>query len=196
MRIVLEVAEVLKYMAAENLVHRDVKPGNIMLTHNAQVKLIDLGFCAQQDLQRPRGLARSGRSQYLSPEQAEGGASADLRSDIYSLGVTLFQLTVGRLPFEGPRATRRCCAKAVMESLSSPELKSRGLSPHLHYFIEKMMAKEADIRLPVVGGADSGHSVPAHLLRRLTQADGPFVGHLRVYEAPAENAVLELRAAP
>jgi serine/threonine protein kinase len=68
-----------------------------------------------------------------------------LRSDIYSLGVTLFQLTIGRLPFEG-EGDEDTLRKAVMESLKSPELKSRGLSPHLHYFIEKMMAKEAEVR--------------------------------------------------
>ena len=143
-QIVLEVAEVLMYMAEENLVHRDVKPGNIMLTDDARVKLIDLGFCARKDERNPEDSA-VGTVQYLSPEQAGGGAAADLRSDIYSLGVTLFQLTVGRLPFEGD-GNEETLRKAVMESLSSPELKSRGLSPHLHYFIEKMMAKEADVR--------------------------------------------------
>ena len=144
LRILLEVAEVLQYMASEDLVHRDVKPGNIMLTNNATVKLIDLGFCAEANESNPEDSA-IGTVQYLSPEQAEGGARADLRSDIYALGVTLFQLTVGRLPFEGERDEDTLRA-AVMDSLSSPELKSRGLSPHLHYFIEKMMAKEASER--------------------------------------------------
>ncbi len=144
LQIIVEVAEVLAYMSDQQLVHRDVKPGNIMLTNNAQVKLIDLGFCASQNERNP-GDSAVGTVQYLSPEQAEGGACADLRSDIYSLGVTLFQLTVGRLPFEG-EGDDDTLRKAVMESLSSPELKSRGLSPHLHYFIEKMMAKEAEVR--------------------------------------------------
>jgi eukaryotic-like serine/threonine-protein kinase len=144
LRVVLAVAEVLQYMASENLVHRDVKPGNIMLSSNAQVKLIDLGFCAEQNECNPEDSA-VGTVQYLSPEQAEGGARADLRSDIYALGVTLFQLTVGRLPFEGD-TDQDTLRRAVMDSLASPELKSRGLSPHLHYFIEKMMAKEAEVR--------------------------------------------------
>lgn len=144
LQILLEVAEVLQYMASQKLVHRDVKPGNIMLTNNARVKLIDLGFCAEQDAANPEDSA-VGTVQYLSPEQAGGGARADLRSDIYALGVTLFQLTVGRLPFEGDTDEDTLRA-AVMDTLSSPELKSRGLSPHLHYFIEKMMAKEANLR--------------------------------------------------
>ena len=99
-RITIEVAEVLRYMAGEGLVHRDVKPGNIMLSQSGRVKLIDLGFCAQQDACDASGTAR-GTVQYLSPEQAEGGAQADIRSDIYALGVTLYQLTIGSLPFEG-----------------------------------------------------------------------------------------------
>ncbi|MCP3914348.1 MAG: serine/threonine protein kinase [bacterium] len=144
MRIILEVAEVLKYMADNNLVHRDVKPGNIMLDQNGRVRLIDLGFCAAQNT-RSMDDSAAGTVQYLSPEQAEGGAAADLRSDIYSLGVTLFQLIIGKLPFEG-EDDQDTLRKHVMESLSSRELKSRGLSPHLHYFIEKMMAKDAEVR--------------------------------------------------
>lgn len=144
LRIVLEVAEVLDYMASKDLVHRDVKPGNIMLTQNGKVKLIDLGFCMEKD-KRNAADSAVGTAQYLSPEQAEGGACADFRSDIYSLGVTLFQLVIGRLPFESSD-DQEVLRMQVMESLSSPELKGRGLSPHLHYFIEKMMAKDADVR--------------------------------------------------
>lgn len=144
LRIVLEVAEVLSYMASEGLVHRDIKPGNIMLSDSGRVKLIDLGFCAAGGEMDREGSAR-GTVQYLSPEQAEGGAAADLRSDIYALGVTLYQLTIGSLPFEGD-CDQDVLRMHVMERLSSPELKSRGHSPHLHYFIEKMMSKDAELR--------------------------------------------------
>ncbi|QDV06451.1 Serine/threonine-protein kinase PknB [Planctomycetes bacterium Poly30] len=144
LRIVLEVAEVLSYMASEGLVHRDIKPGNIMLSDSGRVKLIDLGFCAAGGEMDQEGSAR-GTVQYLSPEQAEGGAVADLRSDIYALGVTLYQLTIGSLPFEGD-CDQDVLRKHVMERLSSPELKGRGHSPHLHYFIEKMMSKDAELR--------------------------------------------------
>lgn len=144
LRIVLEAGEVLSYMAEEGFVHRDVKPGNIMLSNSGRVKLIDLGFCAQQDSKDAEGAAR-GTVQYLSPEQAEGGAQADPRSDIYALGVTLYQLAIGSLPFEGEH-DEEVLRRHVMERLSSPELKSRGHSPHLHYFIEKMMSKDAELR--------------------------------------------------
>lgn len=144
LRIVLEVAEVLSYMASQGYVHRDVKPGNIMLSNDGRVKVIDLGFCAQENTCDEEGKAR-GTVQYLSPEQAEGGAQADLRSDIYALGVTLYQLSIGSLPFEG-ECDEDVLRAHVMEALSSPELKGRGHSPYLHYFIEKMMSKDADLR--------------------------------------------------
>ena len=145
MRIVLEVAEVLKYLAGEAIVHRDVKPGNVMFTSERQVKLIDLGFAAEGGAPAESSDTASGTKEYLSPEQARGGAAADERSDIYSLGVTLYQLVIGRLPFEGVD-DQDMLRKQIMERLSSPELKSQGFSPHLHYFIEKMMAKEIEVR--------------------------------------------------
>jgi len=145
LRIILEVSEVLRYLHREGVIHRDVKPGNIMLTNGGHVKLIDLGFAAGESCETNPEDSAVGTVAYLSPEQARGGAAADLRSDIYSLGVTLFQLVVGRLPFDSSD-DREVLRMQVMDSLSSPELKGRKLSPHLHYFIEKMMAKDAGVR--------------------------------------------------
>jgi serine/threonine-protein kinase len=144
LKVVLGVAEVLAYLAEQGVIHRDIKPGNIMLASDGSLKLIDLGFAGKPQDEAPQGETTVGTVQYLSPEQARGGA-ADMRSDIYSLGVTLFHLVVGRLPFESSQDSE-VLRMQVMSSLSSPELKSRGFSPHLHYFIEKMMAKEAEVR--------------------------------------------------
>ena len=144
LEVILQVAEALEYMNSMGLVHRDVKPGNIMLTPRGRVKLIDLGFCAPVGEVGPSDTA-AGTKAFLAPEQALGGGVADLRSDIYSLGATLFQLTVGRLPF-GDGEDDDVLRKHVMEQLSSPELKGKSLSTHLQYFIEKMMAKDADVR--------------------------------------------------
>jgi len=145
LRAILAAAEVLAYLAGASVVHRDVKPGNLMLTHDGSIKLIDLGFAACPDDAPGNEDTAVGTVAYLSPEQARGGAAADLRSDVYSLGVTLFHLVVGRLPFDSS-SDAAILRMQVMQSLSSPELKSRGLSPHLHYFVEKMMAKEAELR--------------------------------------------------
>jgi len=144
LRIVLEAAETLRYLHDAGIVHRDVKPGNVMLARDGRVVLIDLGFAAGEAERSAKGRA-VGTVAYLSPEQARGGAVADIRSDIYSLGISLFHVVVGHLPFESSD-DREVLRMQVMESLSSPELKSRGISPHLHYFIEKMVAKEAEHR--------------------------------------------------
>jgi len=145
MQIILEVAEVLKYLASRKIVHRDVKPGNVMFSAERKVKLIDLGFAAEGGTLAPSEDSAAGTKEYLSPEQARGGASADERSDIYSLGVTLFQLVIGRLPFE-QTDDQDLLRAHIMEQLSSPELKSQGFTPHLQYFIQKMMTKEIDVR--------------------------------------------------
>lgn len=146
LRFVLEVAEVLRYLGEQKVVHRDIKPGNIMMGADGRLKLIDLGFAAgpETPAESPED-STVGTVQYLSPEQARGAAEADLRSDIYSLGATFFHLIVGHLPFDSSD-DREILRMQVMESLSSSELKSRGLSHHVHYFIEKMMAKDKDVR--------------------------------------------------
>ncbi len=144
LRIALAVAEVLRFLGENGVVHRDVKPGNIMLGKGGRIVLIDLGFAAAGEDGRA-GDTTVGTVAYLSPEQARGEAVADMRSDIYSLGISLFQIVIGRLPFEGSD-DREVLRKHVMETFSSPELKGRGISPHLQYFIEKMVAKEAKER--------------------------------------------------
>ncbi len=149
LRIALELAEVMCFLEEQCVVHRDVKPGNVMLTESGSLKLIDLGFAQQGDSGQAGQVAEHAESTvgtvaYLSPEQARG-SSADSRSDIYSLGVSLFHIVVGRLPFDSSD-DREVLRMQVMESLSSPELRKRGISPHLHYFIERMMAKEAEHR--------------------------------------------------
>jgi serine/threonine-protein kinase len=149
LEVILQVAEALEYMHSLGLVHRDVKPGNIMFTPRGRAKLIDLGFCAPVGEAGPSDTA-AGTKAFLAPEQALGGGVADLRSDIYSLGATLFQLTVGRLPF-GDGEDDDVLRKHVMEQLSSPELKGQAFSTHLQYFIEKMMAKDAGVRYQTWG---------------------------------------------
>ena len=154
--IVLQVARALQYLAEEGVVHRDVKPGNVLVTARSEVKLIDLGFAGSTSGVAPgesgaddkSGAATEttvGTAAYISPEQARGQSDLDVRSDIYSLGATLYQLVVGELPFTG-QDNQEVIAAQILASLSSEVLKSRRISPHMHYFIEKMMAKEREVR--------------------------------------------------
>ncbi|MSR47949.1 MAG: serine/threonine protein kinase [Planctomycetes bacterium] len=158
--IVLQVARALRYLAQNGVVHRDVKPANVLITARNEVKLIDLGFASSvgDGAQSGGGAPGSatvatdaaapttvGTVAYISPEQARGQGDLDVRSDIYSLGATLYQLVVGELPFSG-QDNQEILAAQILASLSSEVLKSRKISPHMHYFIEKMMAKEREVR--------------------------------------------------
>lgn len=144
--IILQAAKALEYMRTENVLHRDIKPGNIMLTQDNTVKLIDLGFATVVGDQAGPSDSTLGTVEFISPEQARGQSDLDIRSDIYSLGATLYQLAVGSLPFTG-EDDQEIMANQILKSLSSPALKERGkISPHMHYFIEKMMAKERELR--------------------------------------------------
>lgn len=145
--IIMDVAKALEYLRSRGIVHRDIKPGNLMIGANGEVKMIDMGFAMEQRDGSTKSASDStvGTVHYISPEQARGEDDLDVRSDIYALGVTLFHLTVGKLPFEGD-APSEIVRKHVVEQLESPEMKKRNFSPFLHYYISKMMAKERDIR--------------------------------------------------
>ena len=104
--IVSGVLSALQYSHANHLVHRDIKPGNIMLTPEGKVKVMDFGIArALTDSQATMTQTNAvvGTAQYLSPEQARG-ETVDERSDLYSTGVVLFELLTGRPPFKGDSA--------------------------------------------------------------------------------------------
>jgi eukaryotic-like serine/threonine-protein kinase len=150
--IILQAARALQYMHGQGVLHRDVKPDNILLTAEQQVKLIDLGFATElnQAEEGVGGDTTVGTAAYMSPEQARGISDLDVRSDIYSLGATLYQIVVGQLPFEG-EGTQEQLAARILAELSSPELQSRRISPHMNYFIRKMMEQDRDFRYGDMG---------------------------------------------
>ncbi len=152
LRIVVQVAGVLGYLHGRGLVHRDVKPGNILLEDaTGHAVLIDLGFAARATNDTGAGSGTTvGTAHYISPEQARGAAAIDVRADIYSLGATLYHLVTGELPFAGATG-EEVIAKQVLESLSSDKIRAMNLSPQIHYFIEKMMAKDKGDRFQTPG---------------------------------------------
>ncbi len=104
LRIALGVARGLEAAHAAGVIHRDVKPGNVLLTAEGGVKVADFGLAkdAQAKEQLTRTRQGMGTLAYLSPEQAQDSKRVDARADLYSLGATLFHLATGRLPFTTP----------------------------------------------------------------------------------------------
>jgi len=102
--LISQVVDGLGAVWRAGLVHRDIKPDNILVGPNGIVKLIDFGLAMAPVLQAAAGLTGpelAGTAAYLAPEQAKDASLVDLRADVYSLGVTFYEALTGRLPFEG-----------------------------------------------------------------------------------------------
>jgi serine/threonine protein kinase len=141
-----QVAMGLESAAERGIVHRDVKPQNIILTVDGVVKLTDFGL-ARSHTSPPITISNVflGTPYYVAPEQADNGRSADTRSDLYSLGCVFFELVTGRVPFEGDTAV-----DVVVQHLRSAIPSICTLRPELPLaydaFIQKALAKQAPQR--------------------------------------------------
>jgi eukaryotic-like serine/threonine-protein kinase len=105
-RIALGICDALEYIHSNGVVHRDLKPENIMVGPDDQIKLIDFGIAGQEGARRLTFAKLSqllGTPDYISPEQVKG-KRGDARSDIYALGVMLYEMLTGKVPFQGPNA--------------------------------------------------------------------------------------------
>jgi serine/threonine-protein kinase len=128
------------------IVHRDVKPGNIMVTASGRLALADFGVARIEDDDASlvtRTGALVGTPAFMSPEQAVGG-DVDARSDIYSLGATLYRLATGMAPFSGP--TARVVASIARGEHKSPLRRNPTMGVDLARIIERMMARDAGAR--------------------------------------------------
>lgn len=147
-KIILQATKGLKHIENQNLIHRDIKPDNIMLTQEDQtVKLCDLGLakCMEDALELTAPGVVMGTPHYMSPEQGIAGGVIDIRSDIYSLGITLFHMVSGEVPYQGNTAVS-ILNQHVSADLPSPKDINTDLSDSICSIICKMMAKKQEDR--------------------------------------------------
>ena len=146
-RIALEVCAALTAAHAHNLIHRDIKPQNILLTESGQVKVADFGIARRTSSSTITQTGTVlGSVHYLSPEQATG-QEAGPRADLYALGVTLFEMLTARLPFDAENPV----AVAMQHVQSAPPLPrqfNRSVPPALEAIVLRLLAKHPAERFP------------------------------------------------
>jgi serine/threonine-protein kinase len=145
MSIVARVADALSYAHENNVVHRDIKPANIMYEPDSdQVKVTDFGIARITDSSKTKTGMVLGTPSYMSPEQL-AGKKIDGRSDLFSLGVMLYQMSCGKLPFEGDSM-----AQLMFRIANEPHPDIRSINPGLPdcllAIIDKALTKDPDAR--------------------------------------------------
>ena len=148
--VVIPVAQALQYAwDRARLIHRDIKPENILIDQDGTVKLGDLGLAKSEATRESLKVTRAGQTlgtpHYISPEQAEGKSDLDLRTDIYSLGATLYHMVTGHPLFE-EAATAAAMAKHLDETVPDARKFQPQLSDGICMIIEKMLAKKHEDR--------------------------------------------------
>jgi len=142
-----QVASALAAAEKAGIVHRDIKPDNLIRTPRGQIKVTDLGLAKRLSDATSAGQTgwACGTPYYMSPEQARDSRKVDTRSDIYSLGATLYHLVTGKLPFEGDSSVE-VLMRAATDRLVPPAILSPEVPQALSDLIERMMAREPEDR--------------------------------------------------
>jgi serine/threonine-protein kinase len=152
MEVVADVCAALDFSHRNGIVHRDVKPGNVMITRTGAVKVMDFGIAravADNAATVTQTAAVIGTAQYLSPEQARG-ENVDARSDVYSTGVLLFELITGSPPFTGDSPVA-VAYQHVRENAPPPSSINPDVPPELDAIVLKAMAKNPANRYQSAG---------------------------------------------
>ena len=141
-KIALGMCDALDYMHKRGIVHRDLKPENIMVDENDDIKLIDFGIALKEDARRLTFVNVSnmlGTPDYISPEQVQGNRG-DQRSDIYALGIMLYEMLTGTVPFVGPNPLAVMNERMLHEPRAPREL-NPDISPELQEILYRALER-------------------------------------------------------
>jgi serine/threonine-protein kinase len=142
-RIAIEVLKALSYIHANGVVHRDLKPENIMVDDNDHIKLIDFGIAGDTSSRRltyANFTAMLGTPNYIAPEQVKG-KRGDGRTDIYSVGVILYEMLTGKLPFTGPTPMAAMNDRLLNHPLP-PRVADPSVSPQLQEILYRALERD------------------------------------------------------
>ena len=142
-RITLNICEALDYMHKHGIVHRDLKPENVMVDEDDNIKLIDFGIAMKEDARRLTFVnlsASLGTPDYISPEQVKG-QRGDQRSDVYAVGIMLYEMLTGQTPFQGPNPLAVMNERLLMDAPSPRELNSQ-ISSELEEIIYRALERD------------------------------------------------------
>lgn len=146
-RLISQVCDGLQRAHKQGLVHRDVKPDNILVTRDGVAKLTDMGLV--KDLEGDLNLTRTGRGlgtpHYMAPEQFRNAKAVDIRGDIYSLGATLYAMVTGVIPF-GNASPLDCWMKKIRNEYASPKELNPAVSERMDWAIRRAMSAEPSQR--------------------------------------------------
>jgi serine/threonine protein kinase len=144
-----QVAQGLAHADEAGIVHRDIRPANIMVAPSGLVKIMDFGIARSADLSRLTATGVLGSPHYLSLEQAEG-KEVDIRSDIYSLGITLFEMLTGQRPYEADNAVD-IVLKHLQESVPSLREFDEEIPSRVDELVKRCLAKDPEERFRTPG---------------------------------------------
>jgi serine/threonine-protein kinase len=192
LRIVAAVARALHHAHAQSIVHRDVKPANVMLLPSGQPKIMDFGIAKVPHLELTSAGQFFGTPLYMSPEQANGDP-VDGRSDLFSLGAVAYQLITGRQAFKAENVMQ-VLARVARDSPLPPSLLVPGTPADVDRVLARAMAKSPDARYP--SGEDMAADIERALNRPQVDATADLPDLALDEEEPLASVLDEPRPAP
>jgi serine/threonine-protein kinase len=144
--LVEQILRAARFAHRRGIIHRDLKPHNVIVDDEDRAKVTDFGIARAGASDMTQTGSIMGTAQYLSPEQAQG-APVDARSDLYSIGITLYELLTGRVPFDGDSAVT-IALKQVNEAPVPPSAYNEAVTPELDAVVLKALAKDPADRFP------------------------------------------------